>query len=97
MATLNTANLTPMQLGRLNSVLDSLWRWNGEVKTLREHIEAAKGEKREWDGMCDWNRRKFNNMDQKQQIAYEARLKAKRYYTIDGFQVAKIVYDAVGD
>ena len=90
-----TEGLTPMQLGRLNAALDKRWRFGDKIRTLRERVLGLRGEKREWDGMCDYNRLKFNRMSGKEQVAYEARLKARRYYTVDGFQVPKIVYDAV--
>ena len=48
MATIHTANLTPMQLGRLNIALDKRYRFDGVVMTLREKIEASDGVKREW-------------------------------------------------
>lgn len=95
MATINTANLTPMQLGRLNAALDKLARYDGEVRTLRAHIATLGGDKQEWSGMCDWSRSRFNAMNAKEQRAYEERLKARRYYTVDGWRVPKIVYDAV--
>lgn len=95
----NTANLSPMQLGRLNAALDKLYRYSDGVRTLRANIErlAAIGklEKAEYDGTVDWNRRRFNRMNAAEQRAYEARLKAKRYYTINGHHVPKIVYDAL--
>ena len=95
MATINTTGLTPMQLGRLNVALDKRYRFDEDVRTLREHIATLKGEKREWDGMCDWSRTRFNRMSGDEQRRYEARLKARRYYTIDGFTVPNIVWDVV--
>ena len=90
-----TDNLSPMQIGRLDKALAKLYRVEGgEIVTLRTIVERAEGIKREWDGMCDWSRRKFNSMNGKEQAAYEAMLKARRYYTIDGITVPKIVYDA---
>jgi hypothetical protein len=95
MARIITDNLTPMQIGRLNKALAKLYRIeSGEVVTLRTYVERADGIKREWDGMCDWSRSKFNRMTGKEQAAYEAMLKARRYYVIDGMIVPKIVYDA---
>jgi hypothetical protein len=95
MATLNTSTLSAMQLGRVNAVLDKRARYDGEVRTLREHIATLKGEKREGDGMIDWNRRRFNAMRGDEQRAYEARLAARRYYYVDGWQVPKIIFDLV--
>ena len=46
--------------------------------------------------MCDWSRVKYNRMgSQTEQDAYEAGLRARRYYYINGVRVPKIVYDAV--
>ena len=95
MARIITDNMTPMQIGRLNKALAKLYRiGGGEIVTLRTIVERADGVKREWDGMCDWSRSKFNRMTGKEQAAYEAMLKARRYYGIDGMIVPKIVYDA---
>lgn len=95
MVGIRTDGLSPMQLGRLNAALEKRSRYSGEVRTLREHVATLRGEKREWDGMADWNRTKFNRMNAKEQAAYEAKLKARRYYSVDGWVVPKIVYDAV--
>lgn len=95
MAQIFTDNLSSMQIGRLDKVLAKLYRIDsGEIVTLLTIVERAEGIKREWDGMCDWSRTKFNRMNGKEQAAYEAMLKARRYYTIDGVTVPKIVYDA---
>lgn len=45
--------------------------------------------------MIDWDRRKFNRMDGAEQRTYEERLKARRYFYVDGWQVPKIVWDCV--
>ncbi|CAB4187877.1 hypothetical protein UFOVP1166_7 [uncultured Caudovirales phage] len=95
MAQLNLAAMTPMQLGRINAVLDKQARYQGEVRTLRDHIATLSGKKTEGDGFIDYNRRRFNSMTGQEQRAYEARLKARRYFYIDGWQVPKIVFDAV--
>lgn len=84
-----------MALGRVNAALEKLARYNGEVRTLRQHIETLDGRKTEGDGFIDYNRRKFNAMSGAEQRAYEARLKARRYFYIDGWQVPKIVWDCV--
>lgn len=95
MAVIKTDNLSPMHLGRLNVALDRLYRFDGVVMTLREKIESSEGIKREWDGMAKWSQTKFNRMNGVEQRAYEAALKAKREYTVDGLVVPKIVHDAV--
>lgn len=88
-------DLTPMQLGRVQKALDKKYNFGGEVRTLGEHIGTLCGVKTEGDGMIDWNRHRYNRMNGEEQRAYEARLKAKRYYYIDGWQVPKIVWDCV--
>lgn len=95
MAKLETASLSAMNAGRLAKALEKQARYAGEVRTLGAHIATLKGEKSEGDGMIDWNRRKFNAMTGREQTAYEARLKARRYYYVDGWQVPKIVWDCV--
>lgn len=95
MAKLDTSSLSPMALGRLNAALDKLARYDGQVRSLRDHIATLTGEKREGDGMIDYSRRRFNAMSGEEQRAYEARLKARRYYYVDGWQVPKIVWDCV--
>ena len=94
---LKTDNLTAMQLGRLTAQLEKQYRFSdGSVQSLRAYLESnAPLVKETGDGMIDWNRRRFNRMDGRQQAEYEARLKAKRYYYLNGLQVPKIVYDAV--
>lgn len=95
-ATYNLADLSPMQLGRLNAALDKLYRFSDGVRSLRAEFDRAPAiEKSEGDGMIDWSRTKFNRMDYREQAAYEARLKAKRYYYVNSLQVPKIVFDAL--
>lgn len=95
MATIKTDDLSPRNLGRLNAALDRRYRFDGVIMTLREKMETAEGVKREWDGMAAWSRTKFNRMNGAEQRAYEAKLKARRQYTVDGIVVPKIVHDAV--
>jgi hypothetical protein len=97
---LTTDGLSPMQSGRLKTALDKEYRYNGVVKTLRSHIEvlAAAGplELTEGDGMIDYSRTHFNRLvSYREQDAYIARLKAKRYFYVDGWVVPKLVYDAI--
>jgi len=97
MAVCDLSSLTPMQAGRVKLALEKKARYSGEVRTLGAHLETLKGEKKEGDGMIDWNRTKFNRMDGPAQREYEARLKAKRYFYVDGWRVPKIVYDCIAD
>lgn len=95
-----TDHLTPMQRGRLNAVLDKQYSYSGAIKTLRQHIEslAAAGplELSEGDGMIDYSRRHFNRLGSlKEQDAYIAGLKAKRYYWINDWKIPKLVHDAL--
>jgi hypothetical protein len=91
-----TENLSPMQLANLNKALDKQYRFNGVIKTLRQHLaEIGPIEKSQHDGMIDYNRQHFNNLDYKGQAAYMARLRAKRYYSLNGWHVPKVVFDAV--
>lgn len=95
------SKLTPMQFGRVQLALEKQYRFADGVRTLREELQRmaaiAPIEKTESDGMIDWNRTTFNRLDYKGQAAYEARLKAKRYYYASGLVVPKIVYDAIKD
>lgn len=94
-----------MQAARLDAALAKRFRYNDGIRTVAEDLTArhARGElvaKKTGDGMIDYNRRKFNAMNGREQAAYEARLKARRYYYVessDGFgrQVAKLIYDAL--
>ena len=99
MTRINTEGLTPMQLGRLNKVLDKLWNHNGTVKTMRQIIEGKPPEamKSTGDGFMEWSRTKFNRMDGPQQKAYEARLRAKKFFFFGETQIPKVVYDAISD
>lgn len=46
--------------------------------------------------MIDYSRRHFNRLaSHKEQDAYIARLKAKRYFYVNGWVVPKLVYDAI--
>lgn len=105
MATIVTAGLTAMQIGRLEKALDKPYRIDGEIETLRQLVEElpAYPVKRIFSGMIDWNRRHFNSLDAAGQRAYEERLRKKRYYALDSTMdpldgsliVPKIVWDAV--
>jgi hypothetical protein len=90
---------SPMQHGRLNAALDRQYRFDGIVKSLGSHIEVLAGagplELTEGDG-DDYSRRHFNRLaSHKAQDAYIARLRAKRYFYVNGWVVPKLVYDAI--
>ncbi|WP_420408679.1 hypothetical protein [Hoeflea sp.] len=100
----NLDSLSPMARGRVGKALDKQFRFSDGVATLRAKLEkenAAHGLTfEETDGMIDYNRRKFNGMNSREQAAYMARLRAKRYYwavTPDGdsYQIPKVVFDVV--
>lgn len=101
----NFEGLTPMQIGRINKCLDKLFRWDGEVMSVRERLEKfhKKGlllSKHVSDKTIDYNRHKFNCMRGDEQAVYERRLRDGRYYWYDyseGFssQIPKIVYDCL--
>jgi hypothetical protein len=94
-----TEALSPLQQGRLDATLDRQYRFDGFVKSLRSHIEllAAAGplDLTEGDGMI-YSRRHFNRLaSHNAQDAYIARLKARRYFYVNGWVVPKLVYDAI--
>ncbi len=92
---LDMSKLNPMQLGRVQKALSVKMRYDGVIRTLAEQIASLPddAEKRELDGMCDWSRTKFNRMDGKAQREYETKLRARRYYSLAGWTVPKIIYD----
>lgn len=95
-----TETLAPMQAARLKVALEKKYRFDGVVKSLRAHIDllAASGplELTEGDGMIDYSRTHFNRLGScREQAAYIARLKAKRYFYVNGWVVPKLVFDAI--
>jgi len=86
-----------MERGRVEKALDKVYRWDDGDYSLRQLIERfPQVSKAESDGMRNFNRARYNRMRSRdEQDAYEARLKARRYYYINGYEVPKIVYDAV--
>jgi hypothetical protein len=102
---INRDGLSPMAAARLDSSLAKQFLYSGIVRTLGENLARlhASGElvsKRASDGMIDWRRDTFNRMNGREQAAYDARLKARRYYWIEGrdgcgHAVPKTVYDAL--
>jgi hypothetical protein len=92
------STLTAANAARLAAALDKPYRFEDGVRPLRDELARRKADGRlnpeTGDGMIDWSRTKFNRMDGKQQAAYEAALKARKYYYLGGLQVPKIVFDA---
>lgn len=82
---------------RLNSVLDKLVRYDGVVMTWRDLVGMMpeNPDKAINDGNIAWSRTRFNRMDGREQEAYEARLNAQRFYSLNSVLVPKIVFDAV--
>lgn len=84
---------------RLQSELSKRFRDStGRVWTYQEWLAAtSRPLKREiFNGMCGYNRRRFNRMSSiGEQDAYMDRLKAKRYYVINGLTVSKTIFDSV--
>jgi hypothetical protein len=95
MSTLDTSLLTPMQLGRLNKALDKQYHTANGIETMREMVARLAPVKKETDGMIDYSRHRFNQMNGDEQRRYMARLEAKRYYWLDNVAVPKIVWDCV--
>lgn len=100
MSLFKTVSLSPIQSGRLQAALNRQYRFDGVVKTLRSHIEelsaAGQLELSEGDGMNDYSRTHFNHLGSyEEQDAYVGRLKAKRYFYLNGWVVPKLVYDAI--
>lgn len=91
-----TANLSPMNLARLNAALDKPYRFADGVRSLRAQLERMPDRtKTTGNGMIDWSRTKFNRMNDREQAAYEAGLKARQYFYVGGLQVPKMVFDAL--
>lgn len=98
------SSLSPMARGRVETALDKEFRFSDGIMTLRQKLEkehSAHGLSRsESDGMINYNRRKFNGMDNRQQAAYMARLEAKREYWASrpdgtGWKIPKIIFDVM--
>lgn len=100
-ALFNLDGLTPMQLGRVQKSLAMQFRFNSGIMTLQQRLESLPiTSKRVTDSRCNWNRRKFNRMDQKQQDAYEKRLRDTPRYCVDHgdnftIDIPKIVWDVL--
>lgn len=99
---INTASLSPMQLGRLNAALDKRFNFStAGVMTLGAFIRSHAGacSKRVGDHAHQYNRRKYNRMSAEDQRAYDARLARPDYQFRfgDGYAISipKIVFDAL--
>ena len=93
------ADLSKANDARLAACLAKRYRFEGDaIMTLGAWLDlqrqAGPVEKSEGDGMIDWSRTKFNRMDNRQQSDYEAGLRARKYYYLNGLVVPKIVFDA---
>mgnify|MGYP001564506674 CR=1 FL=1 len=68
---------------RTQKSLSKLYRFDGVVMTLGAYLDSKEFEvvERE-EGKIEYNRRKFNNMDYREQAEYERKLaeKVTRYY-----------------
>jgi hypothetical protein len=97
----NLEGLTPMQLGRVQKSLAKQFRFSSGIMTLQQWLEClAITGKRATDSRCNWNRTKFNRMDQRQQDAYEKRLRDTPRYCVDygdnfSMDIPKIVFDVL--
>lgn len=99
------SQLSPMAKGRIEKVLDKLWRFDGVVRSMGEQLkmEFESGlikAKYATNNMWKWNRRKFNNMNGEEQREYEAGLIKGRTYHIDYGggscrEIPKVIYDAL--
>lgn len=69
-------NLTAANFARLNAALDKQYRFSHGVDTFRNMIEEghySRGEIGEVPSV-QWDRRKFNRMDHRQQAEYQRKL-----------------------
>ena len=96
-------SLTPMQRGRVEKTLSQKYNTCLGIMTLREYLESGrftKVEKAEVPAV-EWNRRKYNRMDAREQAVYEKRLDDKkteyRAVTDDDtfYRIPKIVYNVL--
>lgn len=97
MAIFDLTALTARDAGRVNAALDKVYRFfGGRTCSLRAHLEEFTiVEKRETDGMIEYDRNHFNRLEGAAQDAYMARLRAKRLYWVNDTLVPKCVFDVV--
>ena len=88
------ANIAPAATARAGAILDALVRLPAGVTSWRQFVDNAETlDLSTSDAMIDWNRRSFNRMNHREQAEYEARLRARTYFWINGIKVPKIVFD----
>jgi hypothetical protein len=70
------SNLTAANAARLNAALDKKYRFDDGVSTLRNRIAAGRYSRAEVGQRpsVQWDRRKFNRMDSRQQAEYQRKL-----------------------
>lgn len=87
-------NITAAQEARTNAILDRCVRIDGRITTWREFVSGVTASDLDTcDGMIDYSRTRFNRMNNREQSAYIAALKAKTYYMVRGVIVPKLVYE----
>jgi len=93
--------LTPMQRGKAISVLSSRLRIDGKIDTVKNHIRdlVAQGKlpsTREENKIKDVSRRRYNQMDNREQAEHERKVKEggkKTVYQVGDYEVSKIAHD----
>lgn len=98
--TLNDANLTPMQKGRLEKVLAKEALYDGIRMTLKAFLGSVDLDcKKTVNGSNKWNKRTYNRMDSSEQNAYEKKLISARYYEVFFgsycIEIPKILFDVL--
>lgn len=93
-------SLTMANQGRLRKCLDKQYRFSGVIMTLEQYLDGNQFTVVDRDEQkYEYNRRKFNGMDYREQAEYERKLEERvtRYYAMftDGtlLQIPKIVAD----
>ena len=93
--------LTKLQAGRVESVLNKVFRFKSGVMTRREFIETCGATHKEATNKAiNWNRRRFNCMNYEEQSVYEVKMLSGRLYWVcygDGLatEVPKIIFKAL--
>jgi len=60
---IDASHLSPMLLGRVNKALDKTYNFGGRICSMRDWIaDLATISKSESSGMCDFNRKHYNNL-----------------------------------
>lgn len=94
------SNLSALQKANLKKALEQLFRFNGEVFSLKAKMESEDIlNKKITNKMCNWNRIKFSRMDGDEQREYERKLiKGRLYhYSAEDYmrEIPKLVFDAL--